>query len=272
MKQRFLAALIWLARQLPVGWLRRLNQRMHDHPRARRVLNRVWSMVGDAPAVIPRGPLAGWTFASGGGQPGYLLGASEPDLQAALQQRIGPGDVFYDIGANVGFFTLLGARLATSAGHVYAFEPMDTNVRALHRNLTLNNVRHVTVVRAAVCDAVGSVQMSFGSNQATGHLARPEEGDLIDVSAVTVDDFVRNGALPPSIVKIDVEGAENLVFGGMRETLRQHRPVVLCELHYRAGDPRRASISDLLNTVGYVEQALPLDGGSMPHLLAVPRG
>jgi FkbM family methyltransferase len=220
--------------------------------------------------VIPRGPLAGWSFASGGGQPGYLLGASEPDLQDALVSTIQEGDVVYDIGANVGFFALLAARLVSPAGRVYAFEPMDSNVPALARNFALNDVRHAEVVRSAVSDAAGPVRMSLGNNQATGHLA-DDGDDLVTVGSTTVDAFVAAGNRPPDLVKIDVEGAEDRVLAGMVETLGAYRPTVLCELHYGREDPRREAITKILSDAGYTERELPLDGGSMPHLLATPR-
>jgi FkbM family methyltransferase len=268
-KQSAVRIAIAIARRLPVQWLRSINQRMHDFPLTRRLLNAVWQTVGDAPTVIPRGPLAGWRFATGGGQPGYLLGASEPDLQDALVERVRKGDVVYDIGANVGFFSLLAARLVTPVGRVYAFEPMEANVDALARNLTLNDVHHAEVIRSAVSDTTGQLRMSTGNNQATGHLA--ERGDdLVAVSSTTVDGFVAAGKLPPDLVKIDVEGAEDRVLAGMVETLRTHRPAILCELHYDRTDPRREAISRLLADVGYTERELPLDGGSMPHLLALP--
>jgi FkbM family methyltransferase len=264
------AVALRVAGKLPVGVMRAANQRLHASARGRRVLHSIWTAVAEQPAVIPRGPLAGSRFAAGGGQPGYLLGASEPDLQRAFEQHVRPGDVVYDIGANVGFFALLGARLATPTGHVYAFEPMDANVRSLRRNLELNDVRHADIVQAAVSDSQGRLRMSRGYNQATGHLAEVGD-DLLEVTTTTVDAFVAAGHRRPSVVKIDVEGAEDRVLEGMRATLSDHRPVVLCELHYEDGDPRRAAITDLLRDVGYEERLIALEGGSMAHLVALPR-
>jgi hypothetical protein len=72
------------------------------------------------------------------------------------------------------------------------------------------------------------------------------------------------------VVKIDVEGAEHLVFGGMVETLGAHRPIVLCEIHHTPADPRRGLMSEILLDAGYDVHLLALDGGKMPHLLGVP--
>jgi FkbM family methyltransferase len=265
-----LSLALWAARALPVGILRSANQRLHGSRLGRHLLNRIWTAVGDQPTVVPGGALAGWRFASGGGQPAYLLGVSEPDVQRALERHVRAGDVVYDIGANVGFFALLAARLSTPGGHVYAFEPMEPNVRALRRNLELNAVDHATVVQAAVSDRCGRAHMSPGNNQATGHLAEQGPG-LMTVEATTIDTFVAAGHRPPTLLKIDVEGAEDRVLRGMRDTLLEHRPVILCELHHDVIDPRRAAITSLLDVAGYDEHLVEDPGGSMPHLLALPR-
>ena len=257
-----------VARRLPVGWLRATNRWLYGTASRRRLLAALWIAVADEQSVIVRGPLAGWMFASGGGQPGYLLGASEPDLQAVLVDRVHPGDVVYDVGANVGYFTLLAARLATPAGHVYAFEPIVANIRSLRRNLELNDVRHATVVESAVGDDCAPVRMSLGATNADSHLA--EDGPQL-VPSTTVDVFVCAGHRPPTLVKIDVEGAENLVLKGMRDTLSAHRPVVVCEVHYERSDPRRDAIQTLFRELQYDVRLLAHDAGSMPHLLALPR-
>jgi FkbM family methyltransferase len=264
------AAAVAVARVVPDRWLRSVNRRMYRFAWSRAVLNVIWRRVADVPVVIPRGPLAGWRFASGGARPGYLLGASEPDLQQAFARCVAPGTTVYDVGANVGFFTLLGARLAADSGHVYAFEPMPVNVRALTRNIRLNDLDHVDVVASAVSDTCDPVGMAPGEDQETGHIAAGDRPGLITVPCTTLDAFVAAGHRPPDIVKIDVEGAEDRVLSGMAGTLRAHRPIVLCELHFGPDDPRRATISGVLRDAGYAETLLELDGGSMAHLLATP--
>jgi FkbM family methyltransferase len=260
-------SVISLTGRLPVDWLRALNRFLHSTSWGQRVLRRVWSAVADRPVVIPRGALAGSRFVTGGGQPEYALGASEPAVQATLDCCIGPGDVFYDIGANVGFFTLLGAQRAGASGWVYAFEPVEINVRALRRNLELNGVGNVDVQQTAVGNRIATVYMALGRDQATGHLTDGLEGS-IEVQCTTIDGFVAAGHRPPRVVKIDVEGAEDLVLAGMCDTLREVRPLVLCELHHSSGDPRLATIAEILRDADYDE--LPVVGGSMPHVLVVP--
>jgi FkbM family methyltransferase len=263
-------AAVALAQRLPVAWLRLLNQCLYRTARGRRALNRIRWSIAEEPAVIGRGPLVGAKFIAGGGQPAYLLGAAEPDLQDALCKCVRAGDVVYDVGANVGFFTLLVARLVDVEGHVYAFEPVPANALALQRNLDLNEVQHVSLIRSAVGTSSGHVRMALGSNYATAHLADHGPG-LVTVPCTTIDAFVAGRGRPPDVVKIDVEGAEALVLRGMVDTLRAHRPIVLCEVHHTPADRRRALMSEILLDAGYDEHLLALDGGKMPHLLGVPR-
>lgn len=258
---------IALAGSLPLDWLRAANRALYRTSWGRRALKVAWKVVAERPVVIPRGPLAGFRFVSGGGQPEYVLGASEPNVQKVLQSLVGADDILYDVGANVGFFTLLGAKLVNGTGRVYAFEPIEANVRALRRNVELNRLVNVEVETLAVSDVVTTLRMSPGHDQATGHLA--EEGDdLITVQSTAIDAFVSSGHRPPSFVKIDVEGAEDLVLMGAQDTLRNVRPLVLCEIHYDADDTRREKISAIFDDASY--GVLMLSGGSMPHVIGVP--
>ena len=259
-----------LARRLPVGLLRWVNRSLHRSVAGRRALVMIRHGIAAEPATIARGPLAGLKFVAGGGQPAYLLGAAEPDLQDALSRCVGEGDVVYDVGANVGFFTLLAARLAGASGRVCAFEPVPDSAAALRHNAELNGLSQVEVVEQAVADTCDPVAMSIGANLATARLGDRGERVVL-VQCTTLDAFAERPGRAPDVVKIDVEGAENLVLAGMAGLLSAHRPLVLCELHYSAGDPRRRQISETLADAGYAEWSLSLDGGSMPHLLALPR-
>ncbi len=108
---------------------------------------------------IPFGPAAGMRMRAGRSNPGYALGTTEPALQRLLFQELRAGGVFFDIGANVGFFTLIGARCLSPSGMVYAFEPLPDNVSALRHNLDINRLSHVAVMPEAVADQCGSADL-----------------------------------------------------------------------------------------------------------------
>src|SRR5690348_10959182 len=111
-------------RALPAPALRRLAQWLMRGPRSRRIL-RVFGarLQGALSSRILRGPMSGLYFA-GGDTPGYLLGATEPGVQRIFLDVLRPGDVVFDVGANIGYLTLLACTLVGPNGHVHCFEPV----------------------------------------------------------------------------------------------------------------------------------------------------
>ncbi|HEX7155022.1 MAG TPA: FkbM family methyltransferase [Thermoanaerobaculia bacterium] len=171
------------------------------------------------------GRLRGARWVVGAGTHGCWVGTYERDAQQTFAAHIKPGDVVYDIGANVGFFTLLAARLAGDGGHVYAFEPLPRNLTFLRRHLTLNRLTNVTVLPLAVAAAPGVARFQEGSNPSMGGLA-PEGTLEVETSSLDALDL-----RPPRFMKIDVEGAESEVLAGALRTLRTHRPVIHLSTH-----------------------------------------
>jgi FkbM family methyltransferase len=200
----------------------------------------------------------------------------EAEVQAAMRRHLGSGGVMYDIGANVGFFTLLGARIAGPGGRVYAIEPVPENAAAVRANATLNGFDNVVVVERAAGASSGREGLLVVEDLSWSHLAsrgdHPQTERVLEVDVVALDELVASGELaPPSFVKIDVEGSEVDVLAGMRETLARHRPVVVCELH-----GTNAALADAMDELGYelasLEGPQPLrEAPPDVHTIAVPR-
>lgn len=186
--------------------------------------------------TISDGIGAGLQFNSAHSNPAYSLGTNELPVQQMLAQNLGAGDVLYDIGANVGFFTIIGAKLVGPTGHVYAFEPVPENAAAVHHNASLNNLTQVTVLHRAVSDRDGSGELllahySGGSALSTVDTPPPDLRAVIKVDVVAIDSLVsRQAILPPTVVKIDVEGAEINVLRGMAQTMNDHKPLIIYEI------------------------------------------
>ncbi|MEJ7797007.1 MAG: FkbM family methyltransferase [Solirubrobacteraceae bacterium] len=204
-----------------------------------------------------------------------VRGTLEPPVQEALRRLLSPGDVFYDIGANVGFFTLLGARLVGPSGRVVAFEPLPWCARAVARNIQLNGFEHAQIRAEAVADADGSARLLVVGEASWSHLeSTGRHADVraeIDVAVVALDTLVAAGAIPPpDVLKIDVEGAELQAIEGARETIARHRPAIVCELH----DSNEAFVA-LMDELGYVTTNLDgpaaVAGAGPVHALAQPR-
>jgi FkbM family methyltransferase len=216
---------------LPPRLVNAVGQAQFRYPVIRRAADLVRSrLTGNG--TISHGPAAGLQFDATGGYPGYLLGTSEPEEQAFLANHLAAGDVFYDIGANIGFHSTLAARLVGPTGRVYAFEPHQESADAAAANAARNGFSHVSVMAAAVSRSEGRLRFASGVNSAHHHLAEDSEPG-IEVEVVAIDTWVvSEGARPPTVILIDVEGAEMDVLAGMRETLIKHRPLVCCEIHW----------------------------------------
>ena len=185
----------------------------------------------------------------------YWLGTYEPELQSAIAELAVPGMVAYDVGANIGYISILLARRAGEKGRVFAFEALPANLERLHRNLALNGLQtQVEVVEAAVADRSGPVQFllgpSGGMGKAAGSAGRQTEyKQAISVAGLALDDFAyAQGNPAPQVVKMDIEGGEMLALPGMRRLLREAHPLMLIELH----GPEAAHVAwDELSQAGY---------------------
>jgi FkbM family methyltransferase len=204
------------------------------------------------------------------------FGNLESSVQEAMVRHLGRGGVFYDIGANLGFFSMLGAHLAgIHEGHVYAFEAAPENAIAIRHNAELNAIPNISVIAKAVSSRAGRGRLQVVDDQSWSKLEEygehPNTETVIDVELVAIDDLVRSGALPPpTLVKIDVEGAEIAVLQGMRETIATHQPAVICELHGTHSEFVQAMAEHGYRLIN-LEGTIPVqDEGASAHALGLP--
>ena len=173
--------------------------------------------------VIPEGEARGLRIVVDSTSLVWATGRVELPVQRALVASLRAGAVVYDVGANVGFYTLLAARAVGRAGHVVAFEPHPENLRALERNIALNALTNVTVVAAAVTSARGRGRLSAG-NRALASLGA-DRG--IEVKILALDDYVASHPeLAPDVVKLDVEGHELEAIAGFGRGLGEVAPLL----------------------------------------------
>jgi FkbM family methyltransferase len=212
----------------------RVGALLHRSPRLRSVLHStLLKRMQFSDVEISSGPAKGLRFNASGGPAGYVLGDVEPAVQVALEQVLSPGDVFYDVGASIGFFTVLGARLVGPEGHVLAVEPFPETVRRLRHNVELNGFETVTIEEGAAADHSGQGTFVGGEQLVWGTLVDGEDADNpngIAVRVLTIDGLVAQGPAP-SVIKLDIEGAEVLALQGAQDTLSRVRPAIVCETH-----------------------------------------
>lgn len=185
-------------------------------------------------AEFTEGPLRGRTFECLSSEKYFILGACfEAEVQKAATEIVRLGDVTYDIGANVGYMTLLFAAISGPKGRVFSFEPSPANFRRLRRNIELNGDGNISLQNYAVSDSEDTM---FFSEAGTMSRIIPRDPTYkkegLEVRTIRLDDFVyRDGHNPPAVVKIDVEGHAGRCLAGMQRVLREAKPKMICELH-----------------------------------------
>ena len=186
------------------------------------------------------------------------------------------GKTIFDLGANLGYFTMYFCKAAGTTGRVYAFDPIPANCQAIREHLELNNLTNATVLQKAVGDQSGTVTFTFdpentarasGNQQIGATIEQHTQAQSLTVEQVALDELVTSGELtPPDLVKIDVEGMEGHVLEGMGKLLREHKPDLYIEMHGANQEEKLAMakrVCTLLWQAGYriqhVERGLDLD-------------
>jgi FkbM family methyltransferase len=245
----------WAARILPQPIKKTIYRFQPMAVWLRRTLNRA-APQGQAEISIAAGVLQGFKMRLDlHSEKDYWLGTYEPDLQAAAVEFVRKGMVIYDVGANIGYISLMMARLCTPGGKVFSFEALPANLRRLRDNIALNQMgASIQVIPGAVVDTSRPVRFlahsSTSMGKALGSAGRAEKYDQeITVAGMALDDFVYKGKNPaPDLIKMDIEGGEVLAIQGLQNLLKKTRPMLLVELH---GAEAAESVWNALTKEGY---------------------
>jgi FkbM family methyltransferase len=220
--------------------------------------------------VVPilQGPLRGKKWIVGSSTNGCWFGSLEYQKQQRFNATVASGNVVFDLGANVGFYTLLASVLVGASGHVYAFEPLARNIAYLRKHLAMNSVENCTVVEAAVAASEGYSRFDQSLAHTNAHLA--ETGEQV-VRTVTLDSLVSRGEiLPPNVVKIDIEGSELQALEGFQQTIARHRPTIFLATH--GAESHKACLEFFIKCDYYLESLTSKSFESSDELLASPTG
>jgi FkbM family methyltransferase len=185
-----------------------------------------FAKVVPARAVMPilQGPARGIRWQVGSGMMNFWLGTYEREKMAAFAAELRPETVVYDIGANVGAYTVLAA---SRCRQVHAFEPYSPNLTHLHRNVSVNRFKNCVIVPTAVGATDEPVSFEEGKD---GFVGRVDGEGLLRVPCTRLDSYI--GRHPaPDLVKMDIEGAEFDALQGARELLRTKRPTLFLATH-----------------------------------------
>ena len=243
--------LLYLAGKLSPKAYYRISSLRYKLPFVGRLFSMMGNSIRNRDGVIQNGVGKGLKFNTGDSIAGFLLGTQEPQVQSILQQIIKPGMVVFDLGANVGFLTLILARLAGPGGRVIAFEPLAKNAKQIEYNAAQNQFAHVMVRAEAIGKTDGEVVFRVSDFSTTGKLEAHQHGEpqgvAVNVPMRSLDSVIASGEAPaPDMIKMDIEGAEAECLRGAMQLLAGKRPVMLIEIH-----GSNADVDDLLKAARY---------------------
>ena len=194
----------------------------------------------------------------------YLSDTYEPNTLVALKALLRPGDTFLDAGANAGIISLVASRWVGPEGRVYSFEPSEREYARLVDNLNQNGATNVTPVQCAVSSASGHASLRvapqmFGGLNTLGDRF-PYDGIDTDrmqpVTLASLDELIERHQIERvSVIKLDVEGAEEAALRGASRMLRSHRPAIVAEVFspsLQANGSSPAAVEALLRDANYL--------------------
>lgn len=206
----------------------------------------------------------------------FLLSRVKEDATTEfIQSFLRPGMTFVDVGANVGYFTLLAASLGA---RVIAYEPTPAVFARLRQNVALNGFDNVMLVNAAVADQRGTLTLYQSPDDPEANNLFGDGDHSVEVAAVALDDDLKErGVQKVDLLKIDAEGAEPMVLLGSARLLSgSSAPSVILEVNpvtLRSANSEPAALLEALETKGYICRELERDlyrGESVVNILATP--
>ena len=180
------------------------------------------------------GPLKGFLWSTHSSYDYLTGGYEDPAVMQTFFSWLRPASVFYDLGANVGYYAFLASQ-RIETGRIYSFEPIPRNIEIFSKHLELNKgkIRNdiISLEPLAVSDSEKEVVFSNDPSEVEGNTYVKDRAQGIKVKSYSIDGLVKKGFMLPDIIKIDVEGAEYDVLKGAIDTLRSARPNILLATH-----------------------------------------
>lgn len=223
--------------------------------------SRVWMQVQDGPAE------GIWLRLNPRTAGGTIAGTGERRELEVVRKHLRPGMTFYDVGANIGIFSMMAARIVGPSGQVVSFEADPEIADRLREHARRNSFVWVNVEQKAAWRTSGTVMFErvdarVSPDRGVGHVVDSMNDRVVKLDAIALDDCSQRYR-PPDFIKCDVEGAEGEVFQGARGLLEKQRPSVLCEIH--SGNSRQLVLNEF-SRFDYV-----CENCDDNHILALPK-
>ncbi len=204
----------------------------------------------------------------------YFFGRYEIEKSQTIfwNNYLKPGMIVFDVGANIGYYSLMTAKRIGSNGRVYAFEPVTLTFRELTKNIQLNRFSNILPQKIALSNIQGLAEIFTANQSNTGTSGFSEQSNFSGiketVDTIEGDKFIySNNISRLDVIKIDVEGAELKVLGGLKDALKRFRPLVLIEINRKLLQKFDASPEQVylcLHNEGYKPYRIDSKGNLIP--------
>ena len=181
----------------------------------------------------------------------------EPNQTKIVKKYVHEGDVVIDVGAHVGYYTLLMAQLVGKNGKVYSFEPDPVNFELLKKSVEINGFENVVLIQKAVSDTTEKIKLFLGDNDsAINRIYDAKLGDAkksIDVESITIDEYFKENDKLFNFIKIDSEGSEAKIINGIEKFLTKNRKLIMMTEFFpflikKSGDEPKQYLKSLENS------------------------
>lgn len=194
----------------------------------------------------------------------YFLGTWDRRGLNFLRNYLKKDDVFIDVGANIGAYSLVASKIVGKGGRIHSFEPVTKVFERFGENIRLNNMTNITANQKAVYNTSDIISIFVSSVENAGMSSvfhhDSESGIIEKVQAITIDDYVDKMNLQRvNMIKIDIEGAELFALQGMQNTLKKFRPITIIEISedvLKNSNQSGLEVSDFMKSMGYEQKRI----------------
>jgi FkbM family methyltransferase len=195
-----------------------------------------------------------WIYDAGYAQ--YWMGTYEKEITDQFLRYVKKNYIVYDLGANIGYYTLIASKSVGKNGKVYAFEPLPPNITYLRKHVELNGLNNVHIYECAVSNETGKTLLTNCANNVANSICINSPmfqfGKSIEVAVAKLDDLILNGEInPPQLIKMDVEGAEFNALRGSQKILKAYHPTIFLSTHNCHNKGGHKKCCDFLTAMGY---------------------
>lgn len=173
-------------------------------------------------------------------------------VTSCFYNELKKGMIVFDIGANIGYYSLLASKIINSNSKVFAFEPNERTITLLQKNKEINAYSNIVIIPKAISNTkgIGRLYLDRDSSVDDKIIDTNEKRKTINIELTTVDEFIEESKILPDFIKIDVQGAEYLVFEGMKKLLHSKHPLkIISEFSARHESDKMKTFKEILKVM-----------------------